>query len=39
MNLEEFSRAVQMDIAPENKNGRNEFGMGLKTAARLSDNN
>lgn len=33
MNLEEFSRAVQMDISPENKNGRNEFGMGLKTAA------
>ena len=33
MNLEEFSRAVQMDIEPENKMGRNEFGMGLKTAA------
>lgn len=33
MNLEEFSRAVQMDISPQNKNGRNEFGMGLKTAA------
>lgn len=33
MNLEEFSRAVQMDITPENKSGRNEFGMGLKTAA------
>ena len=33
MNLEEFSRAVQMDIEPENKTGRNEFGMGLKTAA------
>lgn len=33
MNLKEFSRAVQMDISPQNKNGRNEFGMGLKTAA------
>ena len=33
MNLEEFARAVQMDIVPENKKGRNEFGMGLKTAA------
>lgn len=33
MNLEEFSRAVQMDVEPENKSGRNEFGMGLKTAA------
>lgn len=33
MNLDEFSRAVQMDVAPEDKTGRNEFGMGLKTAA------
>lgn len=33
MNLDEFSKAVQMDIEPGNKFGRNEFGMGLKTAA------
>ncbi|MCQ2111310.1 MAG: ATP-binding protein, partial [Bacteroidaceae bacterium] len=29
----DFARAVKVDSPPENKNGRNEFGMGLKTAA------
>lgn len=33
MELDDFSRAVKIDSPPENKNGRNEFGMGLKTAA------
>ena len=33
MEFEDFSRAVKIDSPPENKNGRNEFGMGLKTAA------
>lgn len=33
MELADFSRAVKVDSPPENKNGRNEFGMGLKTAA------
>lgn len=33
MELPDFSRAVKVDSPPENKNGRNEFGMGLKTAA------
>lgn len=33
MEIEDFSRAVKIDSPPDNKNGRNEFGMGLKTAA------
>lgn len=33
MEIDDFSRAVKIDSPPENKNGRNEFGMGLKTAA------
>ena len=33
MEIEDFSRAVKIDSPPEDKNGRNEFGMGLKTAA------
>ena len=33
MEIEDFTRAVKIDSPPENKNGRNEFGMGLKTAA------
>lgn len=33
MELEDFSRAVLLDSKPKNKSGRNEFGMGLKTAA------
>lgn len=33
MEIEDFSRAVKIDSPPENKEGRNEFGMGLKTAA------
>lgn len=33
MEMEEFARAVKLDSPPESKNGRNEFGMGLKTAA------
>lgn len=33
MELEDFSRAVKVDSPPEDKSGRNEFGMGLKTAA------
>ncbi|MCQ2375684.1 MAG: ATP-binding protein [Salinivirgaceae bacterium] len=33
MELTDFSRAVKVDSPPEDKNGRNEFGMGLKTAA------
>ena len=33
MEFNDFARAVKVDSPPENKNGRNEFGMGLKTAA------
>ena len=33
MDLPDFKRAVLMDQKPDNLNGRNEFGMGLKTAA------
>ena len=33
MKREDFERAVLMDQKPDNLNGRNEFGMGLKTAA------
>lgn len=33
MEIEDFSRAVKIDSPPADKNGRNEFGMGLKTAA------
>ena len=33
MEFSDYARAVKVDSPPENKNGRNEFGMGLKTAA------
>ena len=33
MELEDFARAVKIDSPPEDKSGRNEYGMGLKTAA------
>lgn len=33
MELNDFARAVKVDSPPEDKTGRNEFGMGLKTAA------
>lgn len=33
MNIEDFKRAILLDSKPENTEGRNEFGMGLKTAA------
>ena len=33
MEIDDFSRAVKVDSPPETKDGRNEFGMGLKTAA------
>lgn len=33
MEIEDFARAVKVDSPPETKDGRNEFGMGLKTAA------
>lgn len=33
MEWEEFERAIVLDKTPENTDGRNEFGMGLKTAA------
>ena len=33
MEIKDFSRAVKVDSPPEAKDGRNEFGMGLKTAA------
>lgn len=33
MEFEDFSRAVKIDSPPEDKSGRNEYGMGLKTAA------
>lgn len=34
-----FARAVQLNIKPDNTDGRNEFGMGLKTAAIWFGNN
>lgn len=33
MEWHDFQRAVVLDRPPKNTNGRNEFGMGLKTAA------
>ena len=33
MEVDDFVRAVKVDSPPESKDGRNEFGMGLKTAA------
>lgn len=33
MEFDDFARAVKVDSPPEDKTGRNEFGMGLKTAA------
>lgn len=33
MDWNDFQRAVILDKPPKNTNGRNEFGMGLKTAA------
>lgn len=33
MNYEDFQRALILDKPPKDKKGRNEFGMGLKTAA------
>ena len=33
MEWHDFQRAVILDRPPQNTNGRNEFGMGLKTAA------
>lgn len=33
MEIEDFLRAVKVDSPPEVNSGRNEFGMGLKTAA------
>lgn len=33
MEIEDFTRAVKVDSPPEDNAGRNEFGMGLKTAA------
>lgn len=33
MEWEDFQRAIVLDRPPKNTNGRNEFGMGLKTAA------
>ena len=33
MELDDFKRAIKLDSKPENQSGRNEFGMGLKTAA------
>ena len=33
MEIDDFSRAVKIDSPPESDGGRNEFGMGLKTAA------
>lgn len=33
MDINDFKRAVLLDQKPDNLNGRNEFGMGLKTAA------
>lgn len=33
MNLQDFKRALLLEQEPDHLNGRNEFGMGLKTAA------
>lgn len=33
MEIDDFKRAVTLDAKNENQKGRNEFGMGLKTAA------
>ena len=33
MEIEDFARAVKVDSPPESNGGRNEFGMGSKTAA------
>lgn len=33
MEFSDFQRAIILDRPPQNTNGRNEFGMGLKTAA------
>lgn len=33
MDLNDFKRALLLDARPEDRSGRNEFGMGLKTAA------
>jgi len=33
MEIADFERAIQLDKAPADASGRNEFGMGLKTAA------
>lgn len=33
MELDDFQRAIVLDQPPANRGGRNEFGMGLKTAA------
>ena len=33
MEINDFARAVKLDSPPPSKDGRNEFGMGLKTAA------
>lgn len=33
MEMDDFERAVVLDRPPKNTRGRNEFGMGLKTAA------
>lgn len=33
MELEDFKRAILLDAKPEKQGGRNEYGMGLKTAA------
>ena len=33
MDFSDFQRAIILDRPPKNTNGRNEFGMGLKTAA------
>lgn len=33
MNWEDFQRALVLDKPPKKRDGRNEFGMGLKTAA------
>lgn len=33
MELADFARAVKIDSPPADKSGRNEYGMGLKTAA------
>jgi|GEM_PF-6503576 len=33
MEIEDFKRAIILNSPPKDKSGRNEFGMGLKTAA------